>query len=100
MSSKQFSSRPATKRVRSDRDHSKADTKQRESDRQSADESKGHGVDGDEGDGRRHGHKDDDWLSMTPFQVGKSWEGWVTKWRESCWCGKSEWTVIGSSWGV
>ena len=78
--SDKFTSRPAAKRVRSDQDHSKASTKQREDDRNGdGDEKK---QDGD--------HEDQDWLAESPFSVGKSWEGWVTKWRESCWCGKSE----------
>jgi len=74
-----FSSRPAPKRVRSEKDHSKADTKQDEDDR------KGEGKDGKDGE-----HEDEDWLSKAPFSVGASWDGWTTKWRESCWCGKSE----------
>lgn len=75
-SDENFSSRPATKRVRSDQDHSKGDTKARESDIQNE-------------DGKEDGEKDDDWLAQPPFSVGKSKEGWTTKWRESCWCGKS-----------
>ena len=76
-----FTSRPQTKRVRSDHDHSKADTKQHEDDMKPDDEKKDKEKDGD--------HEDEDWLSQPPFSVGQSWDGWTTRWRESCWCGKS-----------
>ena len=69
--SEDFSSRPATKPVRSDQDHSKASTKEAENPAEEGEE-----------------HIDEDWLSQPPFSVGKSWDGWTTKWRESCWCGK------------
>jgi hypothetical protein len=73
----EFTSRPAAKRVRSDQDHSKGDTKDRE-------DAKGEKKDEDKED-----NVDEDWLSKPPFSVGASKEGWTTKWRESCWCGKS-----------
>lgn len=78
------STRPSAKRVRSDQDHSKADTKKREQDQQSNGDKDGEDRKNDEE------MQDDDWMSVGPFQVGKSWEGWETKWRESCWCNKSE----------
>ena len=74
-SNRDFTSRPATKRIRSDEDHSKAATKDREDKKQGKE---------DGGD-----NKDEDWKSKPPFCVGASKEGWTTKWRESCWCGKS-----------
>ena len=80
-----FTSRPAAKRVRSDKDHSKADTKHAEDSRQGGDDGKGQESEGKE----NGGHEDDDWQAVPPFSVGKSRDGWVTKWRESCWCGKS-----------
>jgi len=76
-----YSSRPATKRVRSDQDHSKGDTKEREEQMQGDDK---------KDDKDKQDKKDEDWLSQPPFQVGASWEGFETKWRSSCWCGKSE----------
>lgn len=76
-------SRPPTKRVRSDQDHSKAETKERESHMQD-------GKSGDEDD-KGNKHEDEDWQKKPPFSVGESWDGWTTKWRSSCWCGKSEW---------
>ncbi|WVQ62308.1 uncharacterized protein L199_000447 [Kwoniella botswanensis] len=63
--------RPATKRIRSDHDHSKASTKANESDEKEQEK-----------------HQDDDWLKEPPFSVGADKDGWETKWRESCWCGK------------
>lgn len=75
-----FTSRPATKRVRSDQDHSKGDVKKRE--------------DGQEDDKDGNEHKDEDWLSVPPFSVGMDKKGWETKWRESCWCGKSEFLTL------
>ncbi|WWC99571.1 hypothetical protein V866_006475 [Kwoniella sp. B9012] len=63
--------RPATKRIRSDHDHSKASTKANESDEKDQEK-----------------HEDDDWLKEPPFSVGADKDGWETKWRESCWCGK------------
>ncbi len=86
MSDDEFTSRPQAKRVRSDRDHSKADTKNAEDDRTPKSEQKKKGKD-ENGDDKEN--EDEDWLAKSPFQVGKSWEGWKTKWRESCWCGKS-----------
>ncbi|WWC58519.1 uncharacterized protein I303_101062 [Kwoniella dejecticola CBS 10117] len=71
--------RPPTKRVRSDQDHSKASTKAAEASKDS--ESK------DE-DMKEENHEDDEWLKQPPFSVGADKEGWETKWRESCWCGK------------
>jgi hypothetical protein len=73
-----FSTRPATKRVRSDQDHSKGETKERENEKQGENKDKKGEKEGDE-----------DWLSKPPFQVGASWDGFETKWRSSCWCGKS-----------
>ena len=83
MADDDHTSRPPTKRVRSDNDHSKGETKAREDDIQ---ESKG----GDREDGGDKGkHEDEEWLSKPPFSVGASKDGWKTKWRSSCWCGKS-----------
>ncbi|WWD18053.1 hypothetical protein CI109_102500 [Kwoniella shandongensis] len=73
--------RPATKRVRSDHDHSKASTKASETTREN-----GHS---DHPDSKESNHEDVDWLKEAPFFMGKSREGWTTKWRESCWCGKT-----------
>lgn len=85
-----FTSRPQAKRVRSDHDHSKGDTKDREDDRKKGNGEKNAKEDGEE-------NKDEDWLKQAPFCVGESWDGWETKWRESCWCGKSEsLTILGS----
>lgn len=83
MADDDHTSRPATKRVRSDNDHSKGETKAREDDIQ---ESKG-GQREDGGDKSKH--EDEEWLSKPPFSVGASKDGWKTKWRSSCWCGKS-----------
>jgi len=83
-SDEEFNSRPAAKRVRSERDHSKADTKHREDNREAS-----HFDEQDNKDDKNSDHKDDDWLALPPFSVGKSREGWTTKWRESCWCGKT-----------
>lgn len=77
-----FTSRPPTKRVRSDQDHSKGETKAKEDQKQA--------EEGEEKDDADKNHEDEDWLSKPPFQVGASWDGWKTKWRQSCWCGKSE----------
>ncbi|WRT64035.1 uncharacterized protein IL334_000962 [Kwoniella shivajii] len=71
--------RPATKRVRSEQDHSKASTKAAEASRENG---------SDHEDANEDKHEDDDWLKEPPFSVGKSKDGWETKWRESCWCGK------------
>jgi hypothetical protein len=79
-----FSSRPAAKRVRSEQDHSKGDTKAREEKIQG----EKNGENGKSGKGEEH--HDEDWKKAPPFQIGESWEGWTTKWRSSCWCGKSE----------
>ena len=75
-----YTSRPTTKRVRSDQDHSKAETKEREQAKQ--------GENKDDKD-KKENKGDEDWLAQPPFQVGASWEGFETKWRSSCWCGKS-----------
>ncbi|WVR05787.1 hypothetical protein IAU60_002812 [Kwoniella sp. DSM 27419] len=78
--------RPATKRIRSDQDHSKASVKADEA-------SKENQKNGAEGDDKQEEdedkHNDDEWLKKPPFRVGESREGWKTKWRESCWCGKT-----------
>ncbi|WWC66462.1 uncharacterized protein I206_100364 [Kwoniella pini CBS 10737] len=71
--------RPPTKRIRSDHDHSKASTKASEASRDS--ESK-------EEDKNEDNHEDEEWLKQPPFSVGADKDGWETKWRESCWCGK------------
>lgn len=71
--------RPATKRIRSDQDHSKAEVKDSEDKRQKSEN-------GEE----KEENKDVDWLSEAPFLVGESWDDWKTVWRSSCWCGKSE----------
>jgi hypothetical protein len=84
MADDDHTSRPPTKRVRSDQDHSKGDTKAREDDIQ---ESKGEKR---EDGGDKSKHEDEDWQKKPPFQMGESWDGWKTKWRSSCWCGKSE----------
>lgn len=75
--------RPAPKRIRSDRDHSKGDTKDKEAK---------HHADGD--DDKKDGeedekNEDDDWISKPPFCVGQDKKGFEVKWRESCWCGKT-----------
>jgi len=74
----EFTSRPSAKRVRSDQDHSKANTKDREDKKEGKDEND-----------KKEENIDEDWLSKPPFSVGASKEGWETKWRQSCWCGKS-----------
>lgn len=93
------STRPSAKRVRSDQDHSKADTKKREQDLQSDQDDKmdGKGGGDDDDDKKKkkeeedeQAKKDDDWQSVGPFQIGASWEGWETQWRGSCWCNKSQ----------
>jgi hypothetical protein len=76
--------RPEPKRIRSDKDHSKKDTKDGEEKRKRSD--------GDEGE--QEENKDVDWLSEEPFRVGESWDEWKTVWRQSCWCGKSEPTIL------
>ncbi|KAK8865767.1 hypothetical protein IAR55_000914 [Kwoniella newhampshirensis] len=73
--------RPAAKRVRSDHDHSKASTKASETTRDN-----GHS---DHPDSNESNHEDTEWLKEPPFSMGKSREGWTTRWRESCWCGKT-----------
>ncbi|WVF70820.1 hypothetical protein IAT40_005614 [Kwoniella sp. CBS 6097] len=73
--------RPATKRIRSDQDHSKAETKAAEKSKEEQDP--------DHPEANPDKHEDDEWLKDAPFYLGKSREGWETKWRESCWCGKT-----------
>ena len=85
-----FTSRPSAKRVRSEQDHSKAETKHTE-EKEHGGAASGKDKDGS-GEGHEdHGkHEDDDWLAQPPYSMGKSWDGWTTKWRESCWCGKCQ----------
>lgn len=95
----QGTARPAVKRVRSDQDHSKADTKKREDRRQGEGQGEGQGDGQGEGqeknshNGSEDGqgdeeHHDEDWLNQAPFRRDEGWEGWETRWRQSCWCGK------------
>ena len=86
-----YTSRPAIKRVRSDQDHSKAETKERE------DKIQGNDKDGKD-DKDKGNSGDEDWLSQPPFSVGASWDGFETKWRSSCWCGKSRCSGDSSTW--
>ncbi|KAK4685437.1 hypothetical protein P7C73_g4714, partial [Tremellales sp. Uapishka_1] len=81
------SSRPAAKRIRSDNDHSKATTKNAEEDRNPSD--KKDDKDEKNKDNKDTEHKDEDWQAQPPYSVGASKEGWTTKWRSSCWCGKT-----------
>lgn len=97
------STRPGPKRVRSDQDHSHPAVQERESKRHEADEDdngngNGNGKGSAEakasskqssGEARPANHQDAEWLKEGPFQVGKSWDGWETKYRQSCWCNKS-----------
>jgi hypothetical protein len=80
--------RPPTKRVRSDQDHSKANTKQAEDDKR---------PEGEKEKKEGETHEDEDWMKKAPFKVGESWDGWETKWTQSCWCGKRESGAFGSS---
>jgi hypothetical protein len=87
--------RPAVKRVRSDNDHSKGETKAREAKRQGKEGHGGSGAEesGDGGDGEgddKDKDTDEEWDKQAPFRVGADWEGWETVWRQSCWCGKGE----------
>ena len=84
----QGTARPAVKRVRSDQDHSKGDTKKREDQRQGDDGHHGGGSDGEGGDGDGEEHTDEDWLYQAPFRQSESLDGWETVWRQSSWCGK------------
>lgn len=81
-----FTSRPATKRIRSDQDHSKGHVKDRENTKQKAEKKKQGEADEDD----KEKKQDEDWIKQAPFQEGASWDDWKTKWRQSCWCGKSE----------
>ena len=93
--SDQGTARPAVKRIRSDQDHSKAETKKRESDRQGDDTNSHNGSGGEDGDAEgEEEHEDEDWLSQAPFRQGESWDGWETQWRQSCWCGKGEYLPV------
>lgn len=83
--------RPATKRVRSDQDHSKAETKSREKRRQNSHNDDNDKKDEEANDEGEDGEDiDEDWLNKAPFQQDRSWDDWETVWRQSCWCGKGE----------
>jgi hypothetical protein len=72
--------RPATKRVRSDNQDKNGD---KQDDDAKINQAQPYEIDVEK-------DKIPEWLSAAPFQVGKDWEGWNKTWRSSCWCGKSE----------
>lgn len=76
MSSKPETTRPATKRVRTE-DEDKEGNGTKEDQNQPLE------VETDDKS------EIPEWLKKPPFQVGRSQEGWNKKWRSSCWCGKS-----------
>ncbi|RSH92626.1 hypothetical protein EHS25_008071 [Saitozyma podzolica] len=108
------STRPGPKRVRSDQDHSHPAVQERESKRHEADEDdNGNGNGNGKGsaeakasskqssrEARPANHQDAEWLKEGPFQVGKSWDGWETKYRQSCWCNKTAFVYGGSPHNV
>ncbi|KAL7423770.1 hypothetical protein Q5752_001354 [Cryptotrichosporon argae] len=74
-------SRPEPKRVKTDADHGAA-AGNSASDAAVAD------AKGGAHDAQPDKHEGEDWLKRPPFQVGYEGE-WTTRWRESCWCGKT-----------